>query len=376
MIDEARARRREDRRAAASPGRCRAGTHQNPRCSTGSAAACSSSFASFGRASAPSPCIARATWCANFVSDPAEQSATVDRFLDELDEMAPSNKVFEDAVTAELRAASRESVAALVEAVRRSGRQTSTPTQLTRLADRSGIGRQAAAPRAAPGQASGRPVQRSGARVQLVERLLSGKVSDAALDVLKTAASQRWSSTSDLVVRNPAHRQPGAAGARRARRPDRRRRGPAVPVQPHPRCRAAADHLAERVHRARWRAGSRCSTTCFTAGASRNAADLLRQTVELLHGERADEAVRDLANSGGVAARRGRRTRPCRERTQRRSKRPADRVAHPHLRSSRVHSARSSTRGCSAGLTITVGDEVIDGSLASKLASAETHLPD
>ena len=28
------------------------------------------------------------------------------------------------------------------------------------------------------------------------------------------------------------------------------------------------------------------------------------------------------------------------------------------------------------GLTIAVGDEVIDGSLASKLASAETHLPD
>ena len=30
--------------------------------------------------------------------------------------------------------------------------------------------------------------------------------------------------------------------------------------------------------------------------ASKNAADLLRQTVELLHGERADDAVRDLAN--------------------------------------------------------------------------------
>jgi F-type H+-transporting ATPase subunit delta len=28
------------------------------------------------------------------------------------------------------------------------------------------------------------------------------------------------------------------------------------------------------------------------------------------------------------------------------------------------------------GLTIAVGDEVIDGSLASKLASAETQLPD
>jgi F-type H+-transporting ATPase subunit delta len=28
------------------------------------------------------------------------------------------------------------------------------------------------------------------------------------------------------------------------------------------------------------------------------------------------------------------------------------------------------------GLTIAVGDEVIDGALSSKLAAAETHLPD
>jgi F-type H+-transporting ATPase subunit delta len=50
----------------------------------------------------------------DFVANPAEQSATVDRFLAELDEMAPSNKVFEEAVTAKLRAASRESVAEMV----------------------------------------------------------------------------------------------------------------------------------------------------------------------------------------------------------------------------------------------------------------------
>ncbi len=56
----------------------------------------------------------------DFVSDPTEQSATVDRFLDELDEMAPSSTVFEDVVTAKLRAASRESVAKMVEQLRRS----------------------------------------------------------------------------------------------------------------------------------------------------------------------------------------------------------------------------------------------------------------
>src|SRR4029079_10448875 len=50
----------------------------------------------------------------DFVSDPAEQSATVDRFLDELDEMAPSSTTFEDAAIAKLRAASRASVTELV----------------------------------------------------------------------------------------------------------------------------------------------------------------------------------------------------------------------------------------------------------------------
>ena len=59
----------------------------------------------------------------DFVSDPAEQSATVDRFLDELDEMAPSSTVFEDAVTSKLRAASRESVAKMVKQLRRSRRR-------------------------------------------------------------------------------------------------------------------------------------------------------------------------------------------------------------------------------------------------------------
>ena len=75
----------------------------------------------------------------DFVSDPAEQSATVDRFLDELDEMAPSSTVFEDAVTAKLRAASRESVAKVVEQLRRSRREP-RHRSTDGLGQRSGIG--------------------------------------------------------------------------------------------------------------------------------------------------------------------------------------------------------------------------------------------
>src|SRR6185437_10606357 len=48
------------------------------------------------------------------VSDPVSQAATVDRFIDELDAMAPSEAVIEDRAAARLRSASRQSLAALV----------------------------------------------------------------------------------------------------------------------------------------------------------------------------------------------------------------------------------------------------------------------
>ena len=97
----------------------------------------------------------------DFVSDPAEQSATVDRFLDELDEMAPSNKVFEDAVTVKLRAASRESVAKVVEQFDGVVADLDTD-RIDQAGQRSGIGGETAAPRDGSGQASGRSLQRFG----------------------------------------------------------------------------------------------------------------------------------------------------------------------------------------------------------------------
>ena len=49
------------------------------------------------------------------VADPAAQSATVDRFLAELDEMAPSTAVIETGASARLRAASRDALVALTD---------------------------------------------------------------------------------------------------------------------------------------------------------------------------------------------------------------------------------------------------------------------
>ena len=111
------------------------------------------------------------------------------------------------------------------------------------------------------------------------------------------------------------------------------------------------------------------------ASVNKTTAQLLSQTVELLRGERADEAVLDLAEL--AVARRGevvahvsaaadlsdaQRTRLTEVLTR----------IYGHPVSVQLHI----NPALLGGLNITVGDEVIDGSLSSKLAAAETKLPD
>ena len=43
------------------------------------------------------------------------------------------------------------------------------------------------------------PAEDAAPRVQLIERLVSGKVGDATLEVLRLAVSERWSANADLV---------------------------------------------------------------------------------------------------------------------------------------------------------------------------------
>jgi F-type H+-transporting ATPase subunit delta len=95
----------------------------------------------------------------------------------------------------------------------------------------------------------------------------------------------------------------------------------------------------------------------------------------LLHGERADEAVRELANL--AVSRRGEvvaHVSAASELTDAQGDRLTELLTriygHPVSLQLDVNSKLL------GGLTIAVGDEVIDGSLASKLAAAETHLPD
>jgi F-type H+-transporting ATPase subunit delta len=309
----------------------------------------------------------------DFVGNPAERSATVDRFLADLDDMAPSNKVFSDAVTAKLRAASRESVAEMVSGFDGVVADLDA-NQLTGLANDLASAVKLLRRETLLARHLADPSSDTAARVRLVERLLSGKVSDPALEVLKTAASQRWSSTSDLVF--GLQHVASLALLVRAEREDQ-----IEDVEDQlfrfSRILDSEPRLVTLLSDYTTPLDGRISllNNVLARRASRNTADLLRQTVELLHGERADESIRDLANL--AVSRRGEvvaQVRAASELSDAQTARLTELLTriygHP------VSVQLDVDPALIGGLTITVGDEVIDGSLSSKLASAETHLPD
>jgi ATP synthase F0 subunit b/ATP synthase F1 delta subunit len=309
----------------------------------------------------------------DFVSDPAEQAATVDRFLDELDEMAPSSTVFDDTVTAKLRAASRASVGAVVEQF--DGIVADLDADgLTALSDdlASTVKLLRREPVLARHLAD--PSSDASAKAALVDRLLSAKVSDPALDILKTAASQRWSSTSDLP-RGIQH------VARLALLVRAESDGQIEDVEDQlfrfSRILDAEPRLISLLSDYSTPLDGRISllNKVLARRASKNTADLLRQSIELLHGQRADDAVRELANlavsrRGEVVARVTAATELGDAQRDRLTQLLTRIYGHP------VSLQLDIDPALLGGLAIAVGDEVIDGSLASKLASAETHLPE
>ncbi|HET6731147.1 F0F1 ATP synthase subunit B/delta, partial [Mycobacterium sp.] len=218
------------------------------------------------------------------------------------------------------------------------------------------------------------PSADSAAKVVLAERVLSGKVSDSALDVLRTAVSQRWSSTSDLI-RGIQYI------ARLALLVRAERDGQIEDVEDQlfrfSRILDSEPRLITLLGEYTAPLDGRISllNNVLQRRASKDAADLLRQTVDLLHGERADEAVRELANL--AVSRRGEvvaHVSAAGELSEAQESRLTELLTriygHP------VSLQLDVNPELLGGLTIAVGDEVIDGSLASKLSAAETHLPD
>lgn len=309
------------------------------------------------------------------VADPAAQSATVDRFLDELDEMTQSTVSVEAAASAKLRAASRDARAALttefddVAGGLDANGLTTLASELTSVAEllirEQGLAKHLA-----------EPVDDSAPKVRLVETLLSGKVGDPTLTLVKNAASQRWSSAPDLTdaiehaARLALLKRAETAGEVDEVEDQLFRFGRVLDGEPR-----LTSLLSDATTPAAGRIALVDKVIDDGDGVNDTARALLSQTVALLRGERADEAVVGLAEL--AVARRG------------------ELVAHVTAAAELADAQRTRlgellTRiyghpvaiqlhvdpELLGGLSIAVGDEVIDGSIASRLIAAQTRLPD
>jgi F-type H+-transporting ATPase subunit delta len=308
------------------------------------------------------------------VADPAAQAATVDRFLDEIEQMAPSAVSIETGAAARLRAASRDAMAALTETFDGVAGDLDADG-LTKLADELASVAKVLISEPVLTKHLAEPSDDRAAKSRLVDKVLSGKIGDQALTVMRTAATQRWSAESDLVdgVEHTARlallKRAEVAGEVDEVEDQLFRFGRVLDAEPR-----LVGLLSDYSTPADGRIGL-LDKVVGGAGANGTAVALLVQTISLLRGERADEAVIDLAEL--AVARRGevvaqvnaaadlsdaQRTRLTEVLTR----------IYGHPVSIQLHVDPELL----GGLSIAVGDEVIDGSIASRLAAAQTSLPD
>lgn len=309
------------------------------------------------------------------VADPQRQSATVDRFLDELDAMAPSAVEVESPILVQMRSASRQALAGLLgkfdEVTGGLDQQglTALAGDLSAVAEvlqrESVITRHLSVPTddAAP-------------KVRLVQRLFADKIGAPALALVTEAAAARWSHGSDLVtaVENVA-RQALLLSAEGAGTVDEVedqlfRFSRLLDAQPR-----LDILLGDTATPAAGRVGLLRKVIGEGSGVNPITAALLEQTVRLLRGQSAHQAITELASI--AVARRGElvaqvgAAAELSDDQRSRLKTVLSRIySHP------VRVQVGVDPALLGGLTISVGDEVIDGTLSSRLAAAKTHLPD
>ena len=311
-----------------------------------------------------------------FVADPAQQSATVDRFLDDLDEMASSTAEIQYPVATKMRSASRQGLTGLLDkfdeiADGLDDRGLSTVADdLISIAAL--LNQEAVVTRYLT-----QPAEDATPRVRLLERLVSGKVGEPALEVAKTAVSQRWSADGDLVdAIEMAGRQALLNRADHAGQLDEVedqlfRFSRVLDAQPRLSILLGdydtpADARVQLLRNVLGNAG---------AGVNEITTDLLAKTVELLRGRPAEDAVQELAKV--AVARRGEivaQVSAAAELSDDQHTRLTEVLSriygHP------VTAQISIDPELLGGLAISVGDEIIDGTLSSRLATAQTQLPD
>ncbi len=307
------------------------------------------------------------------VAQPEELSASVDRFLDEIDAMAPVTLAV-SASDDDLRPASREARAATVHQFDAVAGPL-TDDDLTQMAaDLAAVaGLLLREPMLARhlSDGSGDPE----AKAALLDRVLSGQVKDSALTVLRTAVSVRWSATRDLVDTVQLVAQLSLLERARRQGDVERvaeqlfRSGRLVAGQPR-----LAGLLSDYAEPADGRVALLTSVLGESCGNSAVTVALLSQTVRLLHGERVDDVIEELAHL--AVARQGE---VVAEVVAAADITPAQRERLTSILT-RIYRHPVSIQmtidpAVLGGLSVTVGEEVIDGTLSSRLAAATTNLP-
>lgn len=312
----------------------------------------------------------------NYVADPQQQSATVDRFLDEIDEMAPSASEVEYPVLDKMRSASRQALLALVDRFEEIAADLDDDGLSTLADDLTSVvnllNREIVVTRYLTV-----PAEDATARVRLIERVVSGKVGEPALDVLRSAVSARWSANDDLaeaiehVARQALLLKAERAGEIAEVEDQLFRFSRVLDAQPRLAI-LLGDYAAPAEGRVRLE-----RKILEHAGTNANpiTVALLLQTIELLRHERAEDAVLELAQV--AVARRGEvvaQVKAAAELSRDQRARLTDVL-------SRIYNQHVTVQldvdpKLLGGLAISIGDEVIDGTLLSRLAAAQAQLPD
>lgn len=312
----------------------------------------------------------------NYVADSAQQSATVDRFLEELDAMAPAPADVQYPLMAKMRSSSRvalgnlsDKFGTIAKDLDNKGLSTlsSELVEVAQMLDREVVVTRYLTV----------PAEDSGPRVRLIERLVSGKVGDTTLEVLRTAVSERWSANSDLIdAIEHVSRQALLDVAEREDKVDEVeeqlfRFSRILDAQPQ-----LGILLGDYAVPVEGRVGLLRKVLDSASGkVNPIAAALLSQTVELLRGEPAEEAIQFLAEvavarRGEIVAAVGAAAELSDEQRSRLTDVLGRIYGHPVAVQLQIDAELL------GGLLISVGDEVIDGTLASRLAAAEAQLPD
>ncbi|KLO45695.1 ATP F0F1 synthase subunit delta [Mycobacterium nebraskense] len=312
----------------------------------------------------------------SYVADSAQQSATVDRFLEDLDEMAPGPAEVEYPLLTKMRSASRQAVVSLVERFGDLAKNldnkdlSSLSSELVSVAEM--LDREIVVTRYLTV-----PAEDAAPRVRLIERLVSGNVSDAALDILRLAVSERWSANSDLIdAIEHISRQALLEVAERENKVDDVenqlfRFSRILDAQPR-----LAILLGDYALPVEGRVGLLRNVLDSASGRFNPiVVSLLTQTVQLLRGQSAEDAVQFLTEV--AVARRGEiiaQVHAAAELSDDQRSRLTDVLGriygHPVTVQLQIDAELL------GGLLISVADEVIDGTLASRLAAAGAQLPD